>query len=306
MNAELSVASAGAATMDRRPAPGAAARTPGGPWCRAASSRWIVLVHAFVFVLGFTLVFAIIGGLVGSLRDVLLGENPWFDITNRRLLQYVMGVLLVVFGLHMIGLINIPWLNYERRLGDKLRPSSNLSYIRSFLIGLGFGLGWTPCIGPTLSLIFTMSIGGQQGQAIVPFLAYSIGLGIPFMLTALAMGRISSFLKKLTRKSYSVRIGNWKAIDRVNIVSLVSGGLLVFMGILIFFDLVTLLAPPVNGIGNLKDRRHTTHRSWDTSHRSNYHVLHMSCNKQNPKRRSDLRLQSRAAGALMTRSTKCP
>lgn len=251
MNAELSVASAGAATMDLRPAPGAAARTSGRPVVQSASSRWIVLVHAFVFVLGFTLVFAIIGGLVGSLRDVLLGENPWFDITNRRLLQYVMGVLLVVFGLHMIGLINIPWLNYERRLGDKLRPSSNLSYIRSFLIGLGFGLGWTPCIGPTLSLIFTMSIGGQQGQAIVPFLAYSIGLGIPFMLTALAMGRISSFLKKLTRKSYSVRIGNWKAIDRVNIVSLVSGGLLVFMGILIFFDLVTLLAPPVNGIGNL-------------------------------------------------------
>lgn len=251
MNAELSVAGAGAATLDRRPAPGSAPRPARGPVIQTASSRWLVMVHAVVFVLGFTLVFAIIGGLVGSLRDVLLGENPWFGISNRRILEYVMGLLLVVFGLHMIGLINIPWLNYERRLGDKLRPSTNLSYIRSFLIGLGFGLGWTPCIGPTLSLIFTMSLGGQQSEAILPFLAYSIGLGIPFLLTALAMGRISAFLKKLARKSYSVRIGNWKAIDRVNIVSLVSGGLLVIMGILIFFNLVTLIAPPVNGLGNL-------------------------------------------------------
>lgn len=251
MNAELSVAGAGAATLDRRPASGAAVRVPGRPVVQSASSRWIVMVHALVFVLGFTLVFAIIGGLVGSLREVLLGENPWLGMSNRRILEYMMGFLLVVFGLHMIGLVNIPWLNYERRLGDKLRPSSNLSYIRSFLIGLGFGLGWTPCIGPTLGLIFTMSLGGQQGQAILPFLAYSIGLGIPFMLTALAMGRISAFLKKLTRKSYSVRIGNWKAIDRVNIVSLVSGGLLVIMGILIFFNLVTLIAPAVNGLGNL-------------------------------------------------------
>jgi cytochrome c-type biogenesis protein len=210
-----------------------------------------MLVHALVFVLGFTFVFAIIGGLVGSLRDVLLGQNPWFDISNRRLLQYVMGALLVVFGLHLIGLINIPLLNYERRLGDKLRPASNLGYLRSFLIGLGFGLGWTPCIGPTLGLIFTMSLGGRQAEAIVPFLAYSVGLGIPFLLTALAMGRISAALKKLTRRSYTVKIGNWKAIDRVNIVSLVSGGLLVVMGVLIFFDLVTLIAPPLPGITDI-------------------------------------------------------
>jgi cytochrome c-type biogenesis protein len=159
--------------------------------------------------------------------------------------------MLVVFGLHMIGLINIPFLNYERRLGDKLRPASNLGYLRSFLIGLGFGLGWTPCIGPTLGLIFTMSLGGQQAEAVVPFLAYSIGLGIPFLLTALAMGRISGGLKRLTRRSYTVKIGGWTAIDRANVVSLVSGGLLVIMGFLIFFDWVTLIAPPVQGIGGL-------------------------------------------------------
>src|SRR4051794_8959333 len=195
----------------------------------ASASRWIVLTHAIVFVLGFTLVFAIIGGLIGSARDLLLSENPLFHVSNRRILQYVMGALLIVFGLHMVGFINIRFLNYERRLGDKMRPGPKLSYLRSFLIGLGFGLGWTPCIGPTLGLIFSLSLNGQQGEAVLPFLAYSIGLGIPFMLTALAMGRISTFLKRLTRRSYSLRFGGWTLIDRVNIVSIVSGLLLIIM-----------------------------------------------------------------------------
>jgi cytochrome c-type biogenesis protein len=214
--------------------------------------RWTVLTNAIVFVLGFTLVFAVVGGLVGSMRDVFLGYNPIFtNLTNRRILEYVMGALLVVFGLHLIGLINIPFLNYERRLGDKMRPGPNLSYLRSFLIGLGFAIGWTPCVGPTLGLIFGLAINGQSGQAIMPFIAYSIGLGLPFIIVALAMGQISTVLKRLTRRGYSLRIGNWKAIDRVNIVSLISGLLLVIMGVFIFTDLVTLLAPPVGGLGNL-------------------------------------------------------
>jgi cytochrome c-type biogenesis protein len=96
-----------------------------------------------------------------------------------------------------------------------------------------------------------LALNGAQGEAIAPFLAYSIGLGVPFMLTALAMGSISKGLKKLTRYSYSVKIGDWKAIDRVNIVSLISGGLLIVMGVLIFTNLLTLIAPSTPGIGNL-------------------------------------------------------
>jgi cytochrome c-type biogenesis protein len=214
--------------------------------------RWMTVTHAIVFVLAFSLVFAVIGGVVGSFRDVFLGYNPLFPTTtNRRILEYIMGALLVVFGLHMIGLINIPFLNYERRLGDKLRPGATLSYARSFLIGLGFGIGWTPCVGPTLGLIFGLAINGQEGQAVLPFIAYSIGLGVPFIAAALAMGQISTFLKKVTRRGYSLRIGNWKAIDRVNVVSLVSGLLLVVMGVFIFTDLVTLLAPNLPGFFNV-------------------------------------------------------
>ncbi|HET9495046.1 MAG TPA: cytochrome c biogenesis protein CcdA [Chloroflexia bacterium] len=213
-------------------------QTAGGPsTTQTAQARWTVVTHALVFVLGFTLVFAVLGGMVGGLRDVFA--------EYRRPIQYVMGALLVVFGLHMIGVINIPFLNYERRLGDRLRPNENLGYLRSFLIGLGFGVGWTPCIGPTLSLIFTLSMNGQQTAAIMPFIFYSIGLGVPFVLAAFAMGQVSTFLKRITRRGFTLRIGGWTVINNANVVSLVSGALLVAMGVLVFTNTLTILAPPV-------------------------------------------------------------
>lgn len=203
----------------------------------SGSARWVVMAHALLFVVGLTIVFVVvIGGMAGTF-NYLLKEK-------KLLLQQVMGVLLVVFGLHSIGLINIPFLNYTRRL--EFHRANNLGYLRSLLIGMGFGIGWTPCIGPTLGAIFTLALNGQEGQAFLPALAYSLGLGIPFLLTAMAMGRISSWLKKLTQRSYSLKIGNRTFIDQVNIISLVSGLLLVLMGILIFTNslvILTTIAP---------------------------------------------------------------
>ncbi|MDQ3703916.1 MAG: cytochrome c biogenesis CcdA family protein [Chloroflexota bacterium] len=198
------------------------------------TARGIVLANALLFVLGFTIVFAMIGNLAGALSTLLY--------ENKRIIQYVAGGMLFIFGLHMIGLIRIQFLDYTRRLD--VRPAQNLGYVRSFLIGLGFGVGWTPCIGPTLGLIFTLALNGNTQDAFVPFVAYSLGLGVPFLITALAMGQISGVLKRLTRRSYTLKAGKWKIIDQVNIVSLVSGVLLVVMGFLVFFNLVTLLAPP--------------------------------------------------------------
>ncbi len=197
------------------------------------TARWIVLANALLFVLGFTLVFALIGNLAGALSS-LLAEH-------RREIQYVAGGMLVIFGLHMVGLIRIQFLDYTRRLD--VRPTAKLGYLRSFLIGLGFGVGWTPCIGPTLGLIFTLALNGNQADAFLPFVAYSVGLGIPFIATALAMGRISTALKRLTRRSFSFKLGGWKVVDQVNIVSLVSGVLLILMGALIFTNSLTILAP---------------------------------------------------------------
>ncbi len=200
------------------------------------SPRWIVVLHALTFVIGFTLVFAAIGGLAGVFSHALAQNRIW--------VQRIAGVMLFIFGLHMIGFIRIPFLDYTRRLD--IRPSTNLGYLRSLLIGAGFGVGWTPCIGPTLGLIFTLSIQGKQSEAFLPFLAYAFGLGIPFMAAAFAMGQISSALKKISRRGYSLKIGSWRAIDDVNIVSLVSGALLVIMGLIVATNSLTLFAPTTN------------------------------------------------------------
>lgn len=197
-----------------------------------AAARWVVMLHALAFVIGLTIVFVVvIGGLAGTF-SFLLREK-------KLLLQQIMGVVLVVFGLHTVGLINIPFLNYTRRLD--IRPSGNLGYLRSFLIGAGFGIGWTPCVGPTLGAIFTLALNGQESQAFLPALAYSLGLGLPFLLTALALGRVSAVLKRLTRHSYSLRLGRWTLIDRVNVISIVSGVMLVLMGLLVFTNSLTIL-----------------------------------------------------------------
>lgn len=206
----------------------------------SASARWIVMGHAAMFVLGLTIVFVVvIGGMAGALSYLMKG--------NIRTIQQVMGVLLVVFGLHMIGLINIPFLNYTRRMD--IRPATNLGYLRSLLIGMGFGIGWTPCVGPTLGAILTLSINGQTDQAFLPALAYSLGLGIPFLLTALAMGRVSAFLKRITRRSYTVKVGSWTLIDGANVISLASGLLLIMMGVLVSTNSLTILTRLAPGFG---------------------------------------------------------
>jgi cytochrome c-type biogenesis protein len=206
-----------------------------------SQARWTALLHTFLFVLGFTFVFVVvIGGLAGQLSDLMR--------ENRRLIQYIMGVVLVVFGLHMLRVINISFLDYTRRL--EVRPTSNLGYFRSFFIGLGFAIGWTPCIGPTLTLMFNLVLNNQQSQAFPLFLAYSLGLGIPFLLAALAIGQVSSALKKVTRRTWTFRLGNWTVIDQANIMSLLSGVLLIVMGVLIFTNSLTFLSQYGPTIGN--------------------------------------------------------
>ena len=203
----------------------------------AAAARGRVFLHALLFVAGLTLVFVVvIGGLAGVLSAFLQ--------ENKRYLQYFMGAMLVVFGLHMMGAINIPFLNYTRRLD--MGAARKASYARSLFIGMGFGIGWTPCIGPTLGAILTLAVNGRSDQAFVPVLAYSLGLGVPFLLTALATGQISGWLKRITRRSFTFKMGNWTVLRDVNIISLVSGVLLIFMGALIFTNSLAIIAPAIN------------------------------------------------------------
>jgi cytochrome c-type biogenesis protein len=198
-----------------------------------ATARWIAITHSLAFVLGFTVIFVVVfGSLAGALSELLRA--------HRAIIQQIMGIIVIIFGLNTIGIIRLQFLDYTRRL--ELHPSRNLGYARSFLIGTAFAIGWTPCIGYWLGIIISLAMNGQPDRAFLPFLAYSIGLGIPFLVAGMAMGQISSGLKRLTRRMYSFKLGNWTVIDQVNIVSLVSGIILIVMGLLIATNSMAFLA----------------------------------------------------------------
>lgn len=198
----------------------------------STGARWVVVAHTLMFMLGFTLIFGVVlGGIAGALSAQL---REWLPAIQR-----VMGVLLLIFGLHMVGLLHIPWLDYTKRMN--LRPSSSAGYLRSLLVGIAFAIGWTPCTSLQLGLIFTLATNGRPEQAWIPFMIYSLGLGIPFLLAALALGQIAGPIKRLMRRVYTFKMGKWTVIDQVNIVSLVGGVVLLIMAVLILTDKITLL-----------------------------------------------------------------
>lgn len=171
----------------------------------------IPFFHAVAFVAGFSTIFVLFGvslGFVGyALRD------------NQDIILKVAGGILIVMGLHLSGVITIPWLEQERRLD--VGAGQKVGYVRSFFVGSAFSAGWSPCIGPTLGAIFALAVSsGTALQAGVLLLAYSAGLSIPFLALGLAYNSVSPLYKKLKRFT--------------GLVSYLSGALLVIVGILIF------------------------------------------------------------------------
>ena len=192
--------------------------------------RLVVLLHALAFVLGFTIVFVLIFGIGAAILRELFGP------AYRNIIQTVGGVLMIVFGLHFLGIFNIPALDMTRRM--EMRPDPRLGYARSSIIGMGFAAGWTPCLGPFLSLLLTLS---GRADALPLFIAYSLGLGIPFIIAALSMGQLTIWLRKITRRTFDLRIGGRTILHDLNIISMISGVLLIFMGILLVSGQMTRL-----------------------------------------------------------------
>jgi len=183
-----------------------AAVTPEG----IVAARREALSHAAAFVLGFTLVFIAIWSALSVLTVI-------FTKTD---LAHIAGVILLIFGIHFIGIIRIPFLYQEARVEVRNRP---LGYPTSLLTGMAFAAGWTPCIGPTLSGVIAMATQETtvwQGTGLL--LAYAAGLGIPFLLTAFALGSATKWLKKLSPHLRKVEIA--------------SGVLLIAMALLLLFD----------------------------------------------------------------------
>ncbi|OQY24788.1 MAG: hypothetical protein B6I34_03220 [Anaerolineaceae bacterium 4572_32.1] len=181
--------------------------------------RLETFLHALFFVLGFSTIFVALGA-TASFVGQLLNQHIYT-------LQKIGGLVIIVFGLHTMGAIKIPFLYREARAEMKAR--SELGYLSSFLIGLVFAAGWTPCVGTVLSAIFFLAADTQTaGQGMMLLAAYSLGLGLPFLLVGGAFETISPWLRKLNR--------------HLNLVSIISGIFLVAVGLAIFFDWLIYLA----------------------------------------------------------------
>ncbi len=188
-----------------------AAVTPEG----TLTVRRSAVAHAAAFVLGFTLIFIAIWSALSVLTVI-------FSKTD---LAHIAGVILIVFGIHFIGIIRIPFLYQEARVHVGPRP---LGYATSLLTGMAFAAGWTPCIGPTLSGVIALATQEAtvfQGTGLL--LVYSAGLGIPFILVALGLGSATQWLKKISPHLRKIEIA--------------SGVLLLVMGLLFITDKFQIL-----------------------------------------------------------------
>ena len=167
------------------------------------------LFHSLSFVLGFSLIFIALGASVGLIGTSITAHST--------LLRQIAGGVIILFGIFIIAAFKLPWLNYEKRLN--LTSGRNPGYPRSLIIGAIFALGWTPCIGPILGAILALAWSSQTvGQGALLLVVYSLGLGIPFVLIGLAWGAIMPL---------------WKGINRrLGIISIISGLLLIAVGIL--------------------------------------------------------------------------
>jgi len=163
----------------------------------AYKRRIPIFLHSLSFVVGFTIVFVILGVGAG-LAGFALGSHL-------ALIRQIAGGLLIFFGLFILASLKIPWLNYEKHLSLSRRTTT--SYLRSFLIGAIFSLAWTPCVGPILGGILALAWSSETAWHGAYLLAvYSLGLGIPFLVIGGAFDSVTPLLKRIQRYSAAIYI----------------------------------------------------------------------------------------------------
>jgi cytochrome c-type biogenesis protein len=175
-------------------------------------NRWLTLAHALAFVLGFSAIFVLLGLGVSLLGGALVGIMP--------LLTRVGGLVVIIFGLHMIGIFRIRWLEYDLR--PQTTPDRSLGLISSFLMGIFFSAGWSPCVGPILGAILTLSFtGGSVLHGMTLLSAYSAGLAIPFLFAATQISLVTTVIRRYRKAARYVEIG-------MGILMVLIGGMLLF------------------------------------------------------------------------------
>ena len=184
-----------------------------------ASNRWVTFSHGLAFVLGFSTIFILLGVAASFAGGLLFELRYW--------LAKIGGVVVVIFGLHMIGVFHIPFLAYDTRV--QKAPDPKWGYLSSALMGVFFSAGWSPCVGPVLGAILTLAMnGGSISLGVILLSAYSAGLAIPFLLAALGIGWVSTILKKYSKVMRYVEIA--------------MGVILVIIGVLLFSGIFSLIA----------------------------------------------------------------
>lgn len=199
----------GGTTVDQMTAEGGAERHV---WRR-------VVLAAVFFVLGFTTVFVALGASASAVGQIML--------TYRTELSMAAGAVIILFGLHFLGILRIPLLYTEARAQVDMPRAS---YLGAYVIGLAFAFGWTPCIGPILATVLAVAANEASLAAGVALLfVYSLGLGVPFILAAVAIGPFLSFMHKFRR--------------HLGTVEKVMGGVLVLTGVLFLTGWINGLGP---------------------------------------------------------------
>ena len=176
--------------------------------------RLRTFLHGVAFVLGFSFVFISLGIAFSALSQ--------FFFQTRDILAKVGGVVIILFGLHMTGLIHIPFLDFDMRHQSKVGKGTGL--VSSFLMGVFFSAGWSPCVGPTLGLILTLAIERANiGQGVVLLTSYSLGMAIPFLAAAFGIGWVTNILRKYSRA--------------MQIAQIIMGVVLIIVGVMLFLGI---------------------------------------------------------------------
>ncbi len=205
---------------------GSASGMPGASdTLRIAPARPVTpaLLNAVAFVIGFGIVFTALGLSLNAATSLLRDHQA--------LLRQIGGVLLIILGLNLMGVLRVPalmrtWRPLERE--PSLGRAQRQGITGGFVLGFVFALGWTPCIGPTLGAILTMAAVTTGPQVAGLLIAYCIGLGVPFLMLAVAADRAPRITRSLSRHGRTIEI--------------IGGGLVVLMGIAILFDWLTMFS----------------------------------------------------------------
>ena len=181
------------------------------------ATRRRVMIHSLAFVVGFSLIFVALGASFSAAGQILLDY--------RDLIRRVGGALIILFGLYIAGVLTFGPFSRTRQWQIREKPAG---YVGSFVVGLTFAIGWTPCVGPILGAILSLASTAENiGRGIGLLIAYSAGLGVPFLLSAVALGAFLKFFRRYR--------------PLIPVVERAAGVILVVVGVLVFTNYYLLL-----------------------------------------------------------------